>query len=567
MGDDTTVSDRATTVEAAPAAEERPLHRPTPIPLGLSRRAAASAALVGGIVLLGVALRAWLMARSGWMIDGDEATFGIMGQRILRGAEHPIFLYGQPYMGSLQAYFAAALFAVAGSSRLALKAVTFPEFAAFALSLFFLARRIYGTRAATLATLLAAVPPIYVVSSTARLWGPLLDAMTLGNLVLLLAVDEVYRETPPRRPLLRAFAMGALVGFGFWLHGQIIVYAVTAAALLLLGDKRVVLSARVPAAVAGFLVGDLPVLDFARNHDYTTFHHLLGVGADHSHNDYVGVARHYVRVVVPRVTGMASPWAPYPWWLKLALVAVIGGAVLALVVRRWRGIAGWLRLSLRPGRPEDALLLFGGVMSLAFVFSSFGQLSLIFKDFDATGRYAIPLASVMPIILAGEIERLWRHARPVAALAVAVLLVGSLYGYVRADPYVVWQSPYWSHLPPSNAPLIAALDEMGVDTVWMNHWAGKPLMFETRERIATADYYDLTVGHGIDRLSADSNRVRAAALPAFVFVTDQARVPMEDWLAARQIPYEKRVVPGYVILRPSRHVDPADVVQFMSYAW
>src|SRR3954470_775191 len=54
------------------------------------------------------------------LIDSDEAITGLMARHIL-GGEFPIWLYGITYQGSLEAYLAAALFAVLGSSALVLK--------------------------------------------------------------------------------------------------------------------------------------------------------------------------------------------------------------------------------------------------------------------------------------------------------------------------------------------------------------------------------------------------------------------------------------------------------------
>ena len=516
------------------------------------------------MLALGIALRLWSMARSGWLMDGDEATFGIMAQHILHG-ERPIFLYGQPYMGALQAYLGAALFAAFGVSRIAFRAVTVPEFMAFGVSIYFLARRVAGNRVALLATLLAAFPPVYVAASTARLWGPLLDAMTLGNLILLLAIDEAYGETPSRRPWLRYLLMGLCGGVGFWLHGQIIVYLATAAILLLLHDRWILVRPRLLAAVAGFAAGAAPVLEFARTHSYNTFDQVLGIGAQPVSHNYRAIALFYLRENLPRVLGVSTPWGAGPWWLKLPVALIVGTAILSFTIRRRRGVLGWLTLSLRQGEPVDALILFGGVMSVAFVFSSFGALALQFPNFDATGRYAIPLASVVPIILAAELERL-QHRSELAAVVVTTALLGvTLIGYVRPDPMQVWQSPYWNRLPPSDTQLIAALDQLGVDAVWINHWAGTPLMFDTHERIAASDYYDLVIGHGIDRLSSDSLRVRFAAFPAYVFVTGQPNVPIETWFRNHRIAYDKRVVPDYVIIRPRQHVYPSQVLQFLSY--
>ncbi len=531
---------------------------------GIVRGTGAEIAVLVAIILVGIVLRVWTMARANWMLDGDEATFGVMALHILQG-DRPVFLNGQPYMGAFQSYLGALVFALVGASRVAFKSITLFEFVAFAVSLYLLARKCAGRRAALLAVLFAAIPPIYVLSATARVWGALLDTMTLGNLILLLAIDEAYAKSPPRRSWLRFFTIGLLGGFGFWLHGMMLIYLGTAAILLFFRDKRVVLQPRLVAAAAGFVIGAAPVFAYAINHDYTSFHYLLGVGRADTGHQYLAVAYHFLRTDVPMVIGIAMPWMSTPLWLQMPVVLTVGGTMLALVFRRRQGILDWARLSLRHGQPVDALLLFAGLLSAAFVFSSFGQMAVEFPNTDTTGRYAAPLASVLPIILAAGITRLSARSR-LLALAVSLAFLGAIASaYVRSTPAEIWQSPYWRFLPPSNTQLISTLDSMRVDAVWMNHWAGTPLMFDTQERISAADDYDLTVGHGIDRLPGATRRVRAAELPAFVFVTEQPALEIEGWLQSAGIPYDKRVIPRYVIIRPLRHVEPANARPYLSF--
>ncbi|HEU4792808.1 MAG TPA: hypothetical protein VFS96_04035 [Nitrolancea sp.] len=98
-----------------------------------------------------------------------------------------------------------------------------------------------------------------------------------------------------------------------------------------------------------------------------------------------------------------------------------------------------------------------------------------------------------------------------------------------------------------------------------NHWAGTPLMSDTQERINAADDYDIIVGHGIHRLPEATSRVRAAELPAFVFVTDQPKHEIEGWLQSAAIRYDKRLIPTYVIIRPHQHVEPGEVTRYLSF--
>src|SRR5258708_14291011 len=72
-------------------------------------------------LIIALAVRILLVIHSNGVIDGDEALVGIQAQHILHG-ELPIYFYGIPYFGSLEAYLVAFVFAIAGSSVWALRA-------------------------------------------------------------------------------------------------------------------------------------------------------------------------------------------------------------------------------------------------------------------------------------------------------------------------------------------------------------------------------------------------------------------------------------------------------------
>src|SRR2546421_2808877 len=120
-------------------------------------------------LLLALLIRVWLIYHTHGMIDGDEAMVGIQAEHILRG-EHPIYFYGQAYMGSLEAYLMAIPFALVGPSVWMLRA----EPTLLSLLVVYLTWRLAGALAETaqlsspvtrifqtIAALFAAVPPLY----------------------------------------------------------------------------------------------------------------------------------------------------------------------------------------------------------------------------------------------------------------------------------------------------------------------------------------------------------------------------------------------------------------------
>ena len=138
-------------------------------------------------LLLTLIVRIWLTIHTHGVIAGDEANVGIQAEHILRG-ERPAYYYSQPYMGSLEAYFIAFIFLFTGPTvwafraepiliSLALVYLTWRFSAALAdvASLSGRAKRLFMT----IATLVAAFPPLYDMVEEMRAKGGYVEIFTL----------------------------------------------------------------------------------------------------------------------------------------------------------------------------------------------------------------------------------------------------------------------------------------------------------------------------------------------------------------------------------------------------
>src|SRR5437762_8913228 len=66
-------------------------------------------------VVAALILRLLVLASPLGDLDADEAVVGLMGRHIAYAGELPVFYYGQPYLGSLEAFSAAGVFLLIGS--------------------------------------------------------------------------------------------------------------------------------------------------------------------------------------------------------------------------------------------------------------------------------------------------------------------------------------------------------------------------------------------------------------------------------------------------------------------
>jgi len=176
-----------------------------------------------------IAARLPFLLRADWFFDADEAVEGLMARHVLLG-EHPLFLWGQRYKGVPEIYLTSAVFRAAGSSVIALKAVTLACFIVFLCLNFWLVGRLCSRRVAWLATALFIAGPPTLVLWTLSGSAEVVITLLCGS-VLLLAVERWRRSPSPGNPLL--LVAGAAVGFGLWIQQYILFYvaalAITAA--------------------------------------------------------------------------------------------------------------------------------------------------------------------------------------------------------------------------------------------------------------------------------------------------------------------------------------------------
>jgi hypothetical protein len=204
------------------------------------------------------------------------------------------------------------------------------------------------------------------------------------------------------------------------------------------------------------------------------------------------------------------------------------------------------------------------------VMSGFGGPLLNPYGFDATGRYTPPLWSTLAVIVGAALASVWRRQRLVALVLAAAIVAVNVNGVRSSDPLAAFQSPYWDKLPVDNGALLDRLRTEGIAEIWVNHWAGQPLMFDARaagQRLIAYDWWDVQSG-GIDRFPEYLPLVEQADRPAYVLVTSEPEPELERTLRRLGVRYELWRVGPYVVVRPtSRVVQPWEVGSAIDYRY
>lgn len=444
MSQATEISGRGVEVAATGNTAEAPL------------RAVVPAWLVAAVVLAAIALRLWILTSQMGGADADEAVVGLMARSILHG-QRPLFFWGQDYGGTLEPALVAVLFAVFGSSDIALKLVPVLLSGAAAVLVWRVGRRTVGEPSATAGGLLFLVyPPAFLWWSTKER-GFYWVALVLGLAVLLVALR--IRDVTQKPRVIDVVALGFFIGLAWWTTPQTMYLVVPVLGWLLV--RRHVLWTKlwpaIPAAVVGALPwirGNLtrgfPSLDEPAPAVATTYPERLG---------------RFFGKLLPTLLGVrhafSGDWLLGPVGVVLALVAVVA---LGLLLSRLAGDP-IRRLALEP--------LLVVLAAFPFLFAIPGVSAYV------TGpRYGLMLAPVLALLVAIPLAT---RARQICALLLATLL-GAV--TVAALLRLADRSPMDAELsPPRLGALEQTLDAADVDRVYADYWIAYPLTFETRGRI------------------------------------------------------------------------------------
>jgi hypothetical protein len=176
------------------------------------RETAARYGALALALILSLGGKALLLAAHSVPFNADEAVVALMAKHILQG-ERPLFFYGQAYMGSLDAFLVAGGFAIFGSQVWVVRAVQALLFAGTMILWHrFCEEGFKSRRVANVAAVLLGIPPVLVTLYTTISLGGYGEALFLGSLCLLLALQIARGKTTAARWI----GLGLSAGVGFW---------------------------------------------------------------------------------------------------------------------------------------------------------------------------------------------------------------------------------------------------------------------------------------------------------------------------------------------------------------
>jgi len=218
------------------------------------------------IIAAATLLRIVLIAQGWPHSNADEDTMGIMGLHIAYNGAHPIFFYGQHYMGTLEAYVAAAFFRLFGASVFTLRLGPVLMFALFLANMYLLTSLLYTKKLALITLVLLTLGSSIMLDTELVAIGGYPELLFFGSLALLLSVWLVLsldQYSSPRMRLWRLIAYGCwgfVIGIGFWSDFLMLPFILVSGLLLLVFCWRELFKSAVLVVVIGLLVGIFPLI-------------------------------------------------------------------------------------------------------------------------------------------------------------------------------------------------------------------------------------------------------------------------------------------------------------------
>src|SRR5258708_19539578 len=129
-------------------------------------------------------------------MDSDEGTMGLMALHIAYRGEYPIFFYGQPFMGSLEAYLGAIFFHLLGSSVSSLRLGTIVLFTFFLVTMYCLTNLLYSKKLALVSLTLLTLGSGEILFRELEAAGGYPETLLFGPLLILYAICLALSSRP-----------------------------------------------------------------------------------------------------------------------------------------------------------------------------------------------------------------------------------------------------------------------------------------------------------------------------------------------------------------------------------
>ena len=425
------------------------------------------------LILLGLAIRLLFLFTP--TMDSDQAVNGLMARHIL-GGSFPQIYYGQDYCGSIEAYLTSSVFYLLGASRFTL------DLSICLLSLFFvfliyqMALKVINIKGALLSALFAAIPSYYLLAHSVLARAAYIEIPIIGTILLIIASDIICQNKYPRA---NYFLLGFFSGLAIWTQLLVIYYVAPIIIFIFIRDpffwKRPIIS----YFFFGLLFGGLPLWAYNIYHPLATWYYLQNNSGETPVLPSLAI---FFSNRFPEILGIKNNetgrffmplWSPAIYLLELILF------VFLFYFRR-REFLRLFKLKFSENPVLELLLLFFFLTPIIFSLSGFAG--------GGTSRYLTPLYSVLPILFAFFVIKIYDFSRLLSIFVLLLIIFSNLYGTLRVLPLI---QPHryeeYQSVRESEHNLFKFLKEKNLKHVYTpDYWISVRLTFDAQEEIIFA---------------------------------------------------------------------------------
>jgi hypothetical protein len=537
------------------------------------------------IVVGSVIIRLLLISQNWPWTDSDESTFGIMALHIAYHGAHPIFVYGQNYMGTLQAYLSAGMFRLFGPSLFSSRLSMVLLFSLFLISLYLLTRTLYSRGLALVTIALLSFGSNYLLTYQLRSYGGYADTLLFGTLLFLIASwlaitskPEFSSRSLSRRSAVYA-AWGLVVGLSLWSDEIILPFVAMAGLLLLLFCWREILRGiSFLGMLIGLAIGMVPLIIYnlhaAPGQDSISTLLNLQKGGSGPHTSLITLLHRAAvtfQISIPTITG--NPFCPVseepalrdptsPHTLSCTIIHSswgLGYTILfacAFVLAAWMTYQAWQSWRSEKGEPEKRQKLARHTTCLLLLCSAVLAV-LLYLPGTATNwpgvhaRYIIGLLIATPVVL----WPLWKNARLLThqtsrlirtkSIAGSLLIIAIGIFYLIGTIMVFAEIPTAQTYNQQDQALIARLESIGATHIYAGYWTCNKLIFLSQEKIICAVVF-ANLHHAQNRYQPYYAIVKADPHSAYVF----HQLVIKQWRKQNPTKYRVLIFEGWYIVQP-----------------
>jgi len=464
----------------------------------------------GALVAVGLSLRLWVLIGT-QRLSADEAIPGLMARHILLSGELPVFYWGQPYFGALEAYLVAGLFGVLGFQPLLVFAPAVLASLALIPLTWMLGERLGPRPAGMIAALPVAFTPPILARVLVNAGGGFALGCALQLTTILLVIRALHAPSNKFGMLAVAALTGGLAAW-VWQPSLVVVPMLLLVMFVYVHQFR---SVRGLACLTPVLIGLLPMLVYNAAWNWSTAVALVSKFEQQSSpsDDLLTQAHQLAGTLFVTLGGGEESFGGSNAVQAVGLAAALVLGLPLLLLSVWRDSSIVSRQRLVAG----AVLLLASIAAFAAAHGGARYLMGVF----------LAACALSGALLALLVQRAPHAGRICVAIWLLLCAVPNVSSYTRLAELM---APEQLSQIDQTQSAVQVLEQRGLTVGYADYWAAYPVTYLSAERVIVAPSLPFMYSTRVDRYPTYTMGVDAVDSARHLFVLVDSRCPAQPYL-------------------------------------